>query len=105
LALTKENIEMLGLIFNDKKIKEIQTDIFTQKPFSLLSRNDYENPVVSLTKERIVINALDKAKGCTERVVNLLLSSIESFQADVKQGYAEIIFLINQINYRILVVK
>ena len=85
--------------FNGKKFSRIHIDLYSDKPYMLLSRVRELNTSVSLENGRVILKAKDGTV-----LVNVLLDSIREYAMRKGTRYYQFIVAIQGIWYKILVV-
>ena len=104
------NLKLKEVFKNNIKLKEIHIDLYpenplvtSKSPFMLLLRTIEKNAIVSNNEDRIILKRND---SCNTFFVNMLLSEVsECYYKNDFNNYYEFIIKIQNIYYRIIVIK
>lgn len=92
--------EKFDSAFNGKKLNKIHIDLYTDKPYMLLSRAREENIKVSLKDGRIFLQCKDGTV-----IMDVLIDSVCKYAMKKNKRYYQFILAIHGIWYKIVVVQ
>lgn len=92
--------EKFDSTFNGKKLNKIHIDLYTDKPYMLLSRAREENIKASLKDGRIILKCKDDTV-----IMNVPIDSVCKYAMKKCQRYYQFILAIHGVWYKILVVQ